>query len=384
MSLVEEAVADPHTAYARLAREGDVVHDEPSGSWFVLSAELVRRLSRDPRLRARGVPAAVSEMSPGSPIIEVEHFLGRWLVFSDPPLQSRVRRALAPCLARPAVAARLVGLADVARTLATDLAAQGGDLVADLAVPLSRRTTAAILEATPEEMSELEESSAALIDYLSTPGFDEPAAARAVHAIARLRAVFEDGMVPRGGQVARALSDAAAIEAGIGPEDAVAACAQLLTGAMEPLTTALVVASLLAQALPAAAADDPPTIRALVEEALSTEPPFHFAPRVAAADFEVGGQSVSAGDRVVLNLLAANADLRGRCPAGAVPDHLSFGSGTHFCLGAAATRLHLESVLPAVIGTGVARRIDLSEVGRRPAFGATAFAHVPVRGGAAR
>lgn len=384
MSLVDEAIADPHTTYARLAREGAVVHDGPSGSWYVLSADLVRRLSRDPRLRARGVPAAVSEMPTGSPIIEVEHFLGRWLAFSDPPGQSLVRRALAPCLTRPALAGRLAGLADVARSLAADLTARGGDLVGDLAVPLSRHTTAAILEATPEEMTELEESSAALIDYLSTPGFDEPAASRAVPAIARLKAVFEEGMVRRGGRVARALTDDAAIEAGIGPEDAVAACAQLLTGAMEPLTTALVVATLLAHELPSAVAEQPAAVRALVEEALSKEPPFHFAPRVAAADLEVGGQSVSEGERVVLNLLGANADLRARCPAGAVPDHVSFGSGTHFCLGASATRLHLESVLPVLIGAGLPSRIDLSGVRRRAAFGATAFAEVPVRGGGPR
>lgn len=83
-----------------------------------------------------------------------------------------------------------------------------------------------------------------------------------------------------------------------------------------------------------------------VEEALRYEAPVGGLFRQAKVDVEVGGQQVKAGDHVWMLYAAANRD-GARFPeperfdAGRanVRDHLAFGHGEHFCIGAALARL---------------------------------------------
>ena len=86
-----------------------------------------------------------------------------------------------------------------------------------------------------------------------------------------------------------------------------------------------------------------------VEEILRLESPVQLTARIADVDADVAGQTVAAGEAVVLYLAGANRD-----PA-VFPDphrfdvtrdnagrHLSFSGGRHFCLGAALARAEGE------------------------------------------
>ena len=93
---------------------------------------------------------------------------------------------------------------------------------------------------------------------------------------------------------------------------------------------------------------DPEQIPAAVEEMLRYDPPIIFTSRVAAVDMELAGVPVEAGQLVMLNLTAGNHD-PAQFPDPARFDvtragvrHLSFGHGTHFCLGANLARLEAE------------------------------------------
>ena len=108
----------------------------------------------------------------------------------------------------------------------------------------------------------------------------------------------------------------------------------------------------------------------VIEETLRlTNPLLHFR-RTAAVDVELGGARISAGDKLVLWYPSANVDenvfdrpfefdLR-REPN----QHLAFGIGTHFCLGARLARLQMRIMLkelltrcPAIEVARPARRI---------------------------
>jgi cytochrome P450 len=77
--------------------------------------------------------------------------------------------------------------------------------------------------------------------------------------------------------------------------------------------------------------------------------------RTTTREVEVGGRTIPAGAPVVLHYLAANRDeaefgpTADRFDVGRSPNHhVAFGSGPHFCLGAALARIELRAVLEAL------------------------------------
>jgi cytochrome P450 len=94
---------------------------------------------------------------------------------------------------------------------------------------------------------------------------------------------------------------------------------------------------------------DPELWPGAVEEILRLESPVQMSARIARVDTEAAGQSIAAGELVILYLAGANRDPEvfvdphrfdiTRDNAG---KHLSFSGGRHFCLGAALARAEGE------------------------------------------
>jgi len=105
--------------------------------------------------------------------------------------------------------------------------------------------------------------------------------------------------------------------------------------------------------------EDPSLLDSAVEEVLRwTSPVIHFC-RTATEDAEVGGETIRQGDLLVLFYPSANRDEEvfadpfrfdvARSPN----EHLAFGIGEHFCLGANLARIELRAILAEVL-----RRFD--------------------------
>ena len=99
-----------------------------------------------------------------------------------------------------------------------------------------------------------------------------------------------------------------------------------------------------------AMAADPALVEGAVEEVLRWVTPLNNFFRTVLTDDRVGGQAVSAGDRVVMLYPSANRDeavfadpFRFDIRRNPNP-HLAFGFGTHLCVGANLARLVLRSV----------------------------------------
>ncbi|MDE0229605.1 MAG: cytochrome P450 [Spirochaetaceae bacterium] len=97
---------------------------------------------------------------------------------------------------------------------------------------------------------------------------------------------------------------------------------------------------------------DPGLIPGAVEEILRFGTPLLAFPRLATRDTEVGGRHLPAGARILLLLASGNRD-ETVFPDGEqldidrdnARDHLSFGHGAHFCLGAPLARLEMKIIL---------------------------------------
>ncbi|MGH2627062.1 MAG: cytochrome P450, partial [Anaerolineales bacterium] len=121
-----------------------------------------------------------------------------------------------------------------------------------------------------------------------------------------------------------------------------------------------------------------------VEEILRWVSPVTHMARVALQDTEINGQPIAKGERVVMWYPAVNRDEKifldgdvfnvARTPN----EHLAFGIGEHFCLGAGFARLELKLMFeelfrrfPDIEMDGPAERLRSSFIG--------GIKHLPVR-----
>jgi cytochrome P450 family 142 subfamily A polypeptide 1 len=113
---------------------------------------------------------------------------------------------------------------------------------------------------------------------------------------------------------------------------------------------------------------DPRRIPLAVEEMLRWVSPVQNMARTAVRDVELRGQRIRAGDKLLLLYPSANRDESvfadgERFDAGRSPnEHLAFGYGAHFCLGASLARLELRVMFEEIL----ARMPDLALATDRP------------------
>ena len=120
-----------------------------------------------------------------------------------------------------------------------------------------------------------------------------------------------------------------------------------------------------------------------VDETLRYDASSQVLARTVAQDTEMHGQVLAKGDRLLLLIGAANRDER------VFPDPdrydlerdttalLSFGTGTHFCLGASLARLEAKVVLEELVGLVRAYDVDPTGTERVHSVNVRGFAHLP-------
>ena len=120
----------------------------------------------------------------------------------------------------------------------------------------------------------------------------------------------------------------------------------------------------------------------LVEEMLRHDSPLHLFERTATAPVEVEGVRLEPGDRIAALLGAANrdpgvfADPDMFDPTRDPNNHLAFGLGIHFCLGAPLARLELQIASRELFRTWP--RLELRRARRRSTFVLRGFHEIVV------
>lgn len=276
------------------------------------------------------------------------------LVFSDPPLHTRVRRIMVGAMTPRAVAAMAPGLERLVAGLLDRLEGMGEvDLVEDFAMRIPVEVIGNLFDIPYEEREPLRDWSLAILGALE-PKLTEAQLARGNAAVTDFSAYLADLIERRRKAPGDPDTDVLTrLMQGEGGETLTAAeliqnCIFILNAGHETTT------NLLASALNeltiwrdqrAALLAEPELIRTAVDEFLRFQSPNQLGNRMTTEAVEIQGETLPAGTPVHLCIGAANRDPRQFPEPDALKldrkpnKHLAFAGGPHTCVGFTLARL---------------------------------------------
>jgi cytochrome P450 len=344
-----ETWPDPYPLYERLRAE-DPVHRSPSGFWVLSRFEDV--------WRAAGDTATFSSAQGLTFENDVETLgLAPTIVMMDPPDHTRYRRLVSRGFTPRHVHELEPELRLFVRERIEEMVAKGsGDFVASLARPVPSWVVAHYLGVPVEDRHRFDEWTQGIVQ-----GADLLAGAR--DALRSLYSYFTELIERRrrepGDDLVSLLIKADDEGAGIGIEGILGYGFVMIAGGNDTATGLLGGLAELLTDHPAERqrlADAPDHIPGAIEEALRLTTPVQGLCRVTTRAVEIEGRELGVGERVLLCYGSANRDQGEFGPTADefIPDRnprriLTFSSGNHFCLGAAAARLQGRVVLEELL-----------------------------------
>jgi cytochrome P450 len=349
---------DPYPLYRRL-RDEDPVHRTSRGYWVLTRFQHVFDTARD---------TATFSSAHGLTFDDEGANLGvQTMVFMDPPDHTRYRRLVSRGFTPRNVAALEPALRAQVRSHVQTLRERGtGDFIAGLARPIPSWVVAHYLGVPEKDRFRFDEWTQAIVQASDDVGMTAAA------AVADLSTYFMELIdVKRqspGDDVVSDLIRADDEGHGIGLEGILGMAFVMIAGGNDTTTGLLGGVAELLTAFPdqrQRLLDDPTLIPNAVDEMLRLTSPVQGLCRVALRESEIGGTAIAAGDRVLLCYASANRDEREFGDDAAELDvgrrierFVTFSVGSHFCLGAAATRLQGRIVLEELLRSCPAFSVD--------------------------
>lgn len=371
--MAPDVIHDPHTYYHTL-RDADPVHwNDRWGGWVITRYEDVVRVLRDAesfsadRMGFLERELTDEEREPITPIFEV---LSSWMVFADPPLHTDLRSLVN----RQFTPRAIDGYRPQVRAIVDDVLgrveAKGEmEVVRDLAYQIPMTVILDLMGVPDLNRIKIKQWSEELGLFFFIRA-DEPRrrhfATRGVSALAGYmeRVVEEKAKSPDDKLISLFLEAEAAGK--ISRQDVVANCVLLAFGGHETTMNLIANGTLALIKNPDQwnrLKKDPSMIRTAIEELLRYDGSVKTTVRWARKDVDIGGETVKAGQRVLIGLSAANRDpSQYDNPDGLDltrdPNlHVAFGQGIHVCVGAPLARMEAQETFAALT-----ERFDVPEI----------------------
>jgi pimeloyl-[acyl-carrier protein] synthase len=384
-------LANPYAMYRAMREQSPIYRSEMMESWVLSRYDDIDAVLMDSRFSAdrnraqtRFAQMMREQQAEYGPMSDAQTMLT-----SDPPDHTRLRKLVSKAFTPRAVENLRPRIRDIVEYLLAEAGKRGEfDIQHDLAYPLPVIVIAEMLGVPPEDRHRFKHWSDTVVATLAGP-FTPPEVLETgrksieeladyfSHIIAERRAEPRDDLISgliaaeEGGQV-------------LSEDEIFSTCILLLIAGNET-TTNLIGTSMLAlfqnpdqmQAL----RERPDLIGSAVEELLRFAGPVHGTGRVPKEDVEIAGHVFHPGEMVFTLLAAGNRDPAHyenpeklditRNPT----DHLAFGDGIHFCLGAPLARAEAQ----IAIGTLVQRFPKLRLLDEEPEWGGTFIIRGPKR-----
>jgi len=368
-------LADPYPVFTRL-RDEDPCHWSPRlKSWVLTRYDDVKRvcLDREGRLSSDRLRPFFASL-PGEEaarIADIIRYLSLWMVFTDPPQHTRLRRLTGRVFSTRAMQGMRAQAAAIAGELLDGLEGRERiDLIADFAGPLPCLVIMAMLGVPRERLPELKRLSDEMALFIgssrtSPEKYDTAEAATKAMAALFRELIDERRREPRADAISELvhLRDPGAdigVEGGdrFSDDELVATCILMLFAGHETTTNHIANGMRSLMRFPGEQQrlrEDPTLAAAAVEELLRYDGPSGAQVRIVREAHALHGKRLEPGQRVFIMLNAANRDPR----AYADPDrldlardgvaHLTFGFGSHICLGFPLARTEGEVAFPALL-----------------------------------
>jgi cytochrome P450 len=344
---------DPFPTYGALREHAPVYRNDALGFWALSRYADVSAAFKDPVTfsNAQGVSLERSSMGDASALAS---FLAM-----DPPRHDQMRALVS----RGFTPRRVSDLepqirASTTRLLDAFIAAGRCDVIQDFAAKLPMDVVSELLGVPPTDRDRLRHWADTVV-HREEGRADIPAAAVAASGelVAYFRALVAQRKQHRGPDLASALLDAEIDGARLEDRDVIAFLFLMIIAGNETTTKLIGNALFWLWKNPRQREHvqrNPAAIPNWIEETLRYDSSTQMLARTLTRNVELHGQQLRAGNRLLLLIGSANRDER----VFAIPDsydtqrdtsqHLAFGKGTHFCLGASLARLEARVALEAI------------------------------------
>jgi len=343
---------DPFPAFRRLRAEGGVHWHEPPGFWAATAHRDVTAISRDPATFCSSRGILLSDID--RPIMPRQS-----ITYIDPPEHVKYRKLVQPAFAP----GRIRALAGRMRDLACDLldAIEPGapiDFVEAVAAPLPLLVIADMLGVPGADRAQFKAWSDAIIDAGTDPTPENME--RAGQLFAYFSSVLAERRAAPGDDLLSVLVQSEVDGERLEEFDLLAFCLTLLVAGNET-TRNLLSHGTFALATHPDQLDvlrrDRAHIPGAVEEMLRWGSPVGSFMRTATRDVELHGRRIREGDRLLMLYASANRDEAVFGPDAEEfrvlrepREHVAFGFGEHFCLGAALARMEARIAFEELLG----------------------------------
>ena len=371
--LTAPVIQEPYPTYKALRETAPVYWSEGLGQWLVTGYDEVLevyrshdRFSNTNSQRNTVLFGALSDR-----ILEkiplVRHVEETpVLVSADPPAHTRHRQHVNPSLTPRRLAAMTGGIQTMCESLLASLATDASrDVVEHLSVPFAYHAILGLFGAPFRYQPVFSRVQEARRAFVRVGGGGSVAALKYEAALAAfvdaLREIYDTVSRENGGGMIKMLLTEPVKGEILAPDELFGVLRIFLSAAQDNLISSIPTAMYALMTHPEQlelVRANPSLARDAFEEAMRWDVPVQGNFRVACVDTVLGGQEIRAGDRLINYKAAANRDpARFTDPdrfdltrlADMNANHLAFGQGIHFCVGAGLARLEVPMMIAMLI-----------------------------------
>ncbi|HMN47416.1 MAG TPA: cytochrome P450 [Povalibacter sp.] len=371
---------NPYPYFERLRAEDPVHLDEKMRTWLVTRHEDIVEAARNTEVFSDEMRVSAAVRSPFQPEVD-EYIRSQGLMVLDPAdsfkvdgeLHTRRRKLISHAFTGPVVSRMEAGVVGICRDqVAKFLDAGSADLVREFAMPIPIRVICDTLGLPLDRIDEVSRGADSMVAHVGAGGTKEELLQHAENVMQLQRfareAIDDRRVNPRpdliSGLVHARIEDSDAPQ--LTDRELMAITTTAIAGGVDTTRNGIAFSmhalathpDLLKRLQSTKDKEQDKEIGKFVEEVLRFYSPVPTLPRIVKQEAQLGGKTIPAGSLVLLCWASGNRDAQRFADAdkfdmdrGNTNQHLAFGIGVHYCLGAMLARQEMKCAIREIVNS---------------------------------